>query len=159
VELRAASYSTNGRSVLLGEADSVGALAAELAPPNDSFILLLAVDATREASPQLVAAAERLLSRGARYVCVWGPDCERLHDCFDEAAAIAFSEPTGDDVIMTTWHADERLDQAIWFALNSAFPTPAYSKAADTVLIVSVANPAWAAEASEYVATGAPLRG
>ena len=53
------------------------------------------------------------LDQGAVYVCVWGPDCERVHDIIDEVIVNRNPGETDEDVIMTTWHDDEALNEAL----------------------------------------------
>jgi hypothetical protein len=47
-------------------------------------------------------------------VAVWGPDCEQTHDLIDEMVVADGSDP--DRFLMTSWHADETLDDAREFA-------------------------------------------
>jgi hypothetical protein len=45
---------------------------------------------------------------------------------------------------MTSWHAEDNLEDAFEFA-NSAVPAEAYIEKCRDFLVVTVANPAWAA--------------
>ena len=89
--------------------------------PTSWSVILLVADAT-SIDPELIyAAASRLIERGAIFVCTWGPDCERVHDIFDEAdVGDGNSDP--DDFIMTTWHTDDSLLEVVEFFLTCAFP-------------------------------------
>ena len=66
------------------------------------------------------------------YLSAWGPECERVHDCFDipylKGNWTGNPEDTCDTTIMTTWHSDEPLSEALWFFANSAFPAQAFEK-------------------------------
>jgi hypothetical protein len=42
-----------------------------------------------------------------------GPDCERVHDIIDEVIVNRNPGETDEDVIMTTWHDDEALNEAL----------------------------------------------
>jgi len=44
---------------------------------------------------------------------------------------------------MTTWHDDERLEEALWFAVNSAFPAGAYEQTCKTLVTVTIGNQDW----------------
>jgi hypothetical protein len=56
------------------------------------------------------------------YLVAWGHDCEQWHDGVDFAALAAFDfgEIPDDAFVMTTWHADELLSEALWFAAHAA---------------------------------------
>jgi hypothetical protein len=113
-----------------------------LVPPSAQTVLLIVAD-SREVPVEVIAcAAERLLAAGLIYVCVWGPDCERVHDIFDEVHI-------GDGTVapeiewMSTWHDDEPLEEAIWFFSNGASP-PDGEMDGVSYLAVTIGNDAWA---------------
>ena len=56
----------------------------------------------------------------------WGPDCERVHDIIDEEDIGPNPPPTMDRVVMTTWHDDKSLAEAIWFVLHNSWPDESY---------------------------------
>ncbi len=62
--------------------------------------------------------AEWVYRVGSRYVVTWGDACEEWHDSIDFAnlEAFDFGEIPDEDHIMTTWHSDEPLSEAFWFA-------------------------------------------
>lgn len=148
----------HGRSIVQIEAQSLDALAEELRVASDHFVLGLAADSTRADGPELVAAAMRLIQRGASYVCCWGPGCQRLHDCFDEAELHPDADTLDGRLIMTTWHDAEPLEEMVWFALNSTVPTSFFIAATSTVVLASIANSEWSMRMKAYVADGAPSR-
>jgi hypothetical protein len=47
---------------------------------------------------------------------------------------------------MSTWHDKEPLAEAIWFALNNAWPDPGYEEGCTAVVGISIGNEGWAAE-------------
>lgn len=128
--------------------------ALDLANPEDfpeelqlwsiRFICLMAWDARGVSDEAIRRIAARLLDEGAVYLCCWGPDCERVHDLVD-AVDIA-RNPSCEPVVMTTWHAREPLSDAIWFALNCAYPDVGYEEGCRSVLAISIGNVAWSAE-------------
>ena len=83
-----------------------------------------------------------LLNRGAVYVCCWGTDCERVHDAIDTAAIAR--NPSCDPVVMTTWHDEEPLAKAVFFALNCTSPDDGYAEGCDALLAVFIGNAAGA---------------
>jgi len=63
-----------------------------------------------------------LIAGGCLYAVTWGVDCEAWHDSVDWANldAFNFGDIPDDRFVMTTWHADEPLSEAFWFAGNCA---------------------------------------
>jgi hypothetical protein len=115
--------------------------------PTDFIIMLIAADATNIPTETISRVAEHLLASRLVYLCAWGADCERVHDIFDEVhVGDASIESTF--TLMTTWHADEPLEEAAWFFLNCAFPSDAPVQTASYVA-VAVGHPEWAAAISE----------
>jgi hypothetical protein len=63
-----------------------------------------------------------IVDAGCRFAMTWGQDCELWHDSIDTANLEQFDygDIPEDDFIMTTWHQNEPLEEAIWFAKWSA---------------------------------------
>lgn len=101
------------------------------------FVAFLACDTTAIDLVTLRTLAQSLLRSGCVYFCAWGPGCERVHDIFDEECGA--DEP----VIMTTWHADESLDDALWFFLCDAHPDDAYADTCRGGVAISVGSTDW----------------
>ena len=89
------------------------------------------------------------------YFCSWGPECERFHDIVDEViigddlSEQEFSGPNTSDVVMTTWHDDETLEEALDFFATCAVPTDGFGPDSDFRFVICVANQQWAAQAEE----------
>lgn len=66
--------------------------------------------------------AEWLLKSGCLYVVAWGVECEDWHDTVDwtNLEEFDFGDIPDDRFVMTTWHADEPLSEALWFAGHCA---------------------------------------
>jgi hypothetical protein len=110
--------------------------------PSAHTVLLIAADAHGVSVDVIACVAKRLLSSGLIYVCVWGPDCERVHDIFDEVhVGDGCTEPSF--TLMSTWHAKESLDEAIWFFIRCAFPLDTEIEATSYVA-VTVGHTDWA---------------
>jgi hypothetical protein len=77
-------------------------------------------------------------------VCAWGPDCERVHDIVDEERDAR--NPNGPGVVMTTWHEDESLTEALWFVLAATTPDDVHVDAGGATVGVSIGSSAWADE-------------
>jgi hypothetical protein len=123
---------------------------------SSRFVLLILADTTAENGARLVDWADSVLQAGACYVCCWGPDCGRLESCFDEAHVIRGLPSSEHDVIMTTSHASEPLEEAAWFALHAAWPTDEYARTCDAVILATIGNEAWAQQLRAYLEAGAP---
>jgi hypothetical protein len=64
-----------------------------------------------------------LVESGCLYAVAWGRDCEKWHDSVDGANLREFDygDIPEDRFVMTTWHEDEPLKEAFWFAGQCAF--------------------------------------
>jgi hypothetical protein len=145
------------RQLFGGYSASVATWAADLVAPSKHFVLFVAADTQSLSGPQVYAAAEAAVRAGASYVCCWGPDCSRFHDAFDEADLYLNGESSDAKIIVTTWHDDEPLEEALWFAVHSTLPSPFYEPSTRAVLAVAIDNRAWATQIDAYLASGAPL--
>lgn len=121
----------------------------ELASPNDllstldlkskCFGTFIAWDARDVPVENVSALLDPLIDAGCVYFVCWGPDCERVHDIADE------SDPYEDNaVIMTTWHSDETLDDALFFFLNDMFPDAAFETDFHSSVAIVIGSPSWA---------------
>jgi hypothetical protein len=91
-------------------------------PPSRHSVILLAGDADAISTDIIVEAADHLLASGLAYICTWGPDCERVHDIFDESyVGDGTTEPTFD--FMSTWHSSDTFAEAVEFFAMTAWPT------------------------------------
>jgi hypothetical protein len=123
----------------------------ELEEPAKPFVVFTAFDAKHLTDDKLLRFARQLLGQGCVYACSWGPEALRLHNAFDDAAINA--ELAGqpyvdeDDVVMTTSHEDESLDDALWFAVFTAYP--AYDEVA---AVLAISEPTWACEIESRLA-------
>ena len=109
-------------------------------------VVFLAMDARPMSVDEIGHIANWALAQGAVYLCAWGPDCERVHDIIDEVVGNRDLGRTDEDVIMTTWHEYEVLDEALWFAVNSAFPAGAYEQTCKTLVAVAVGSQDWGSQ-------------
>jgi hypothetical protein len=75
-----------------------------------------------------------------------------MHDLFDREAARMHPQPTTESGMMTTWHDDESLEEAIWYFLHCTVPADNYLESCKAVLLVSVGNGNWAAKIEKVLA-------
>jgi hypothetical protein len=129
-----------GRLLYLASAQAADVQSLRLEQRIGPFVAFVALD-TREASGErLRDLARDLLEDGCVYVCSWGPDASRVHDVFDEViieAEIA-GRPYVEDRLMTSWHPEQSLDDALWFAVFAAFPPEGEAPA-----VLAVCDPEW----------------
>lgn len=115
--------------------------------PSRHFGVLLLCDGNAIPDSTVVNLASRMLSQGLAYLCAWGPDCERIHDLFDEAI---IENPNdlikSDSVIMTTSH-DEPLEDAVWYFLYLTVGAGEYWKTCQSWIVVPVERADWTEKA------------
>ena len=91
------------------------------------------------------SSAAVLLERGLAFVAAWGTDCARVEAEFDSAIIDRHPHETADDVILTTSHASDSLDEAVEFFVVTAHPASAYVDECNTWDIVATSAPLLAA--------------
>jgi hypothetical protein len=117
-----------------------------IALSSSRFVCLIAWDATQSSVDDIARVARKLLDSGAVYISAWGSGCERVHEIFDEVIVESGLGEDDDTVVMTTWHDDEPLAEAVWFVLRTAWPADGYEDGCDATLGLSIGSPASAAE-------------
>ncbi len=139
------------RQVLFCSASSLGSLPAALSPLSRPFVLFIAADASSVTEQTVLLVAEKLLSQGMIYACVWGQDCERVHDLLDAASVQRNPSVSNANVVMTTWHAEETIEEAVWFFLNCAWPAAAYEQTCDSWVAAVIGNAEWEKSVKEEI--------
>jgi len=122
--------------------------------PGHHFVLFLAWDARTVPDDTVIEVARDLVRKGLAYIVAWGPDCERVHDLFDLVDMAENPESTSaspDTVIMSTWHDDETMEEALWFALFNAWPAVPYDETCSAAIAATVANSSWADSIHKYL--------
>ena len=125
--------------------------------PTKRFRLLLAADSLATPVASISAFAASALNAGMVYCCAWGKGCERLHDIVDQCVsedalgARRFTGPSEHDVVMTTWHDDESLEEALYFFAKCAVPTDGFTEDSDFRLVICVGHPEWSSTAKTYL--------
>lgn len=136
------------RRLFSASSASPSELPQPLALPAKHFACLLAWDARGASAEAVSSIAESLLRAGASYFVCWGPDCERVHDLVDEVS----SHPGGDfgipedSCIITTWHHDDPLREALGYFLVNSWPDPYYQDSTRAALAIAIGSSDWAAE-------------
>jgi hypothetical protein len=93
-------------------------------PRRVPHLLLLAADVSRFSTDELCAIIDAAIEASVAYFCAWGHCCELAHDLFDETLVGDGLEPPRESpCVMTTWHDNESLAEAVDFAIRQAQPT------------------------------------
>jgi hypothetical protein len=117
------------------------------------FSCFVAWDARFASTQDISSLARHLLDMGCVYFCCWGPDCERVHDIIDEEYLGDGTSINDDEsTIMTSWHDKEPLDEALWFALNAAFPDDRFFEDARALIAICIGSPAWSSRIAQAFA-------
>jgi hypothetical protein len=135
--------SRSNRALFLASVESVDEWPAVVPALEPSFVAFVALDATGIEGDALCEFAKRLFDQGCVFSCSWGPDCERVHDCFDYADLdrLGWESDAADEFAASPWHEHETLAEALWFAVFSAWPAVHEASA-----VLAICEPRWAAE-------------
>jgi len=121
--------------------------------PARHFVCLLVWDSEQESVDEISQVAQVLLGSGGVYFCTWGEGCEKVHDIIDEVSNAADPGPADDSVVMTTWHDDETLDEALWFFLRCTHPDQPYEDSCGAAVAVLIGNDADRSSRIRYALT------
>ncbi len=101
-----------------------------------------------------------VIGLGCAYLSCWGPDCERIQDLMD--SEFEGTRPLEAQVgcVMTTWHAEESLEEAVDFFLTSTYPDEDYAPAGCTWgWAIAVGKDRWASELKQQLLAKLDQRG
>lgn len=135
---------------------------ALIASAPSPFVLFLAADRTAATDQEWGDVARALLDAGLAYLVAWGPGCRQVEDAFDlvfvEASDIEGRIPNAaEGVLMTTSHANQELEEALWFGIHAAHPDEGYVRECPSTIAVAVERVDWHERMDKYLAAGAPL--
>lgn len=139
------------RQYRLGTVPTLEGVPVSLESCSPHFILLLAIDATPIEDERILSIAKTLLSRGLAGISVWGPDCSRVHDLFDIER-----DPNETDgrVVVTTWHDDEPLAEAVCYFDLCAYPSSEFEQDCSDWVAIAVGNKQWQEDIRTALITG-----
>jgi hypothetical protein len=112
---------------------------AELDAYSRHFGLFVAMDADDVTDEELERIAGHALASGAAFISTWGPGCERVHDAFD-CEIVSRDLEQSQSVILTTWHAEETLVNALEYFLNVLSPSEDYEHTCDARIVASIGS-------------------
>jgi hypothetical protein len=137
----------SGRHEFLINATDAAELPSRIVLPSSRFVCLVVWDAVDVEDETITHLAQQLLLSGAVYVCAWGPDCMRVHDLVDAVAVDSSEAGDNEAVVMTTWHEDESISEAVWFSRRCALPDRTLFDDCGSTLVLVIGSAAWADEA------------
>ena len=145
------------RELYGGHVESVAALSMELIRPSEHFVLFIALDGCTLSGQMLSTVAQTALRAGASYLCCWGPECSRFHARLDGAERAIYGDVQDDRMVIAACRQGESLEQALWYAVHVAEPSPRFEASTRSVVAVSIGNPAWGSRIEACLTAGAPL--
>jgi hypothetical protein len=82
---------------------------------QDFALLLVGTDSISSAEEREFVCRE-IVRQGCRYAVCAGEQCELWHDLIDDAylAESHDDSPSPDQMMMTTWHTQETLNEVVW---------------------------------------------
>jgi hypothetical protein len=125
--------------------------------PTKHFRLFIAANTADIPSDVISKFIEMALQNGMVYLCVWGAGCSRFHDIADlvivqdELGKRSFVGPNQQDTIMTTWHEEEALEDAVEYFVMTSHPTEGYLIDSNYWLAISLGNNSWATTIQQYL--------
>jgi hypothetical protein len=138
---------THGREMFLVQLQTLSSKPAAFEPPLEWFTLFLAADTAGDTTDELHEFAQRVLEHRCAYVSTWGLGCERLHDIFDETFVEEELDGREMPFLMTPWHDDGPLDEALWFALVNGLPVDVtYPELVGSSFVAATTRGVWADE-------------
>jgi len=118
--------------------------------PSRFFTILLCANFEQETVDSLSSLTNILIEKGNLYFCAWGPGCERAHDIYDETLVERELNGGKELLVMTTWHDDEPLEEALWFMLFCAMVEDEKWDNCSSI-IITVGNNQWRQKVESYV--------
>ena len=105
------------------------------------YSLFVAIDAATWSVSDGLAFARRSIEAGCASVSTWGTECELLHDLFDEEqVALELDDILSVDV-MTIWHADVPLEDAIDFFVDHDIISDSFPSRPTVCVALSIGSP------------------
>jgi hypothetical protein len=150
-DIRVVGATRDRRQLYLAQLTRLEDWPTQLEEPARPFVVFTAVDAKPLTDDELLQFARKLLDQGCVYACSWGQEALRVENAFDFASVDAqlAGQPyvAEDDVVMTTSHEDESLDDALWFAVFTA-----YLAHEEVTAVLAISERTWADEIESRLA-------
>jgi hypothetical protein len=139
------------RQYRLGTVPTLEDIPVSLESCSPHFMLLLAIDASSIEVERISEVAKTLMSRGLAGLSIWGPHCSRVHDLFDLERD---PNETDESVVVTTWHDDEPLSEAVCYFDLCANPSADFEHDCNDWVAVAVGEKRWEEEIRTALVNG-----
>ena len=112
---------------------------------SEHFACFIAWDSESTSVDEISKLVEVLIKNGGAYFCSWGNDCQRVHDIIDGIDAYPYNNigSPEDSVIMTSWHENESIDEALYYFLTFTSPDEFYESSMNSSLAISIGSKEW----------------
>ena len=152
--LGSATIYGEGARFLLFETDKLAGLLDLSARSSPFFALMTAFDLTLSDLESASGVADSLMTGGLAYLCAWGERCQPWHDLVDRSDYRFWQKQMGpEDVVMTTWHSKDSLEEALEYFAECASPTDGYSKGCQDYIVAC--EPQYAQRIRAYFSSNA----
>lgn len=123
-----------------------------ISAPDSQFTLFVVADASSIGDDEIATLLHPWVTTKLMYFCAWGPHCERVHDTVDRLFRQLSDSETR--TLMTTWHADEPLEEAVWYFDVVAWPSEVDPSHPLTRIAIVAGNMRWMGEFETYLRGG-----
>jgi hypothetical protein len=141
--LKKLGVDVDGGRIFYSESVRDFAFSEYLVLPPGPLVVLIAADASTVSADVVSRVADYLLDAGLVFVGLWGPDCERVHDIFDDQY-VGDGTVERDLPLTTTWHDDESLVDAVEFFARNGMSLGGCETGPVSHLAIAVASTEWA---------------
>lgn len=106
---------------------------------SEGYFILFLADSSENLNIEKVSGfMDIMLKRGMVYLCSWGRNCELIHDIADRVICSLNLSKGDNSTVLTTWHKNEEISEALWYALNTAVPAERYCSDAVSVICAAM---------------------
>ncbi len=144
-----------GREIILISVSKIEAFDLKKLPRLANYFTLFIVNNNEVFVDQYGKKAKELINSGLAYLCAWGVDCEKIHDVIDEVDVMMGIdkkiESDDKNVIMTNWHHNETIKEALYYFLNTTAPTEKYYSECKNSLVLVIGDSSESNNIQEYL--------
>jgi hypothetical protein len=148
IAIRTGFDTLTGRDLFCIAVDQAGDIPEQFVLPSRRFVCLVAWDSSGADERSIQRLAQTLVASGVAYVCAWGAGCSHFHDVVD-LELMRVDPESAKPHVMTSWHDDESIEDALWFFLVCAVPDDELLDDCRSGLVLTIGQPAFAALARE----------
>ncbi|OGR34856.1 MAG: hypothetical protein A2091_05040 [Desulfuromonadales bacterium GWD2_61_12] len=138
--------SVSDRKLYLLDVPSITDIPSNLQVKSQYSLCLIAADTENTPRAELSRLIQKLVTSGCVYFLFWGPGCEALHDLADEELVKLSANNKNLQEVMTTWHENDSMSEALWDSLNAAWPAEPFEDECDSLLVISVGKTQWSGQ-------------